>query len=154
MYAQSMRSKTYGKGKYEGVGFPTVKKKSTEAEELRNLFFWVGYCTELGVINLQVSWIPLPLAITEEQLESHLVGVVMAQQYSTKKVKELFADKADAAVMRELNQVNNFETYLPIKAGDLSWEEKKKGLESLIFVTGERNGDIKPRNRKVAEGSK
>jgi len=76
----------------------------------------------------------------------------MAQQYSMKKAKELFGDKADAAVMRELTQINEFETYVPLKASELSWEEKKKALESLIFVTEKRNGDIKA--RKVADGSK
>ena len=58
--------------------------------------------------------------MTESQIEYHLVGVVMAQPYSMNKVKELFGDKADAAVMRELNQVNNFETYVLMKASDLS----------------------------------
>ena len=76
----------------------------------------------------------------------------MTQQYSMKKAKELFGDKADAAVMRELTQISEFETYVPLKASDLSWEEKKKALESLIFVTKKRNGDIKA--RKVADGSK
>ena len=89
--------------------------------------------------------------MTESQIESHLVGVVMSQQYSGKKAKELFGDKADAAVMRELNQINNFETYVPLKASNLLWEEKKKALESLNFVTEKRNRDIKV--RKVADGS-
>ena len=44
----------------------------------------------------------------------------MAQQYSMKKAKELFGDKADAAVMRELTQINEFETYVPLKASELS----------------------------------
>ena len=73
--------------------------------------------------------------MTEEQLESHLVGVVMAQQYSTKKIKEIFGDRVDAAVLRELNQINKFETYVPVKACGMYWEEEKKALESLIFVT-------------------
>ena len=37
-------------------------------------------------------------------------------------------------------------------ASDLSWEENKKALESLLFITEKRNGDIKA--RKVADGSK
>ena len=76
----------------------------------------------------------------------------MAQQYSTKKAKELSRDKADVAVMRELSQINDFGTYVSLKASDLSWEEKEKAFESLIFVTEKRNGDIK--TRKVADGSK
>ena len=90
--------------------------------------------------------------MTESQSESHLVRVVMAQQYITRRAKELFGDRANAVVMRELNQINNFETYVPPKASNLSWEEKKKALKSLIFVTEKRNSDIKA--RKVADGSK
>ena len=76
----------------------------------------------------------------------------MAQHYNTKKAKELFGDRSDAAVMKELNQINDFETYVPIKASDVSWEEKNKALESLIFVTDRKNGNLKA--RKVADGSK
>ena len=76
----------------------------------------------------------------------------MDQQYSIKKVKKLFEDKASVVVVRELNQINDFETYKPIKDGDLSWEKKEKTLESLTFVTEKRNSNIKA--RKVADGSK
>ena len=44
----------------------------------------------------------------------------MAQQYCTKKAKELFGDKVNAAVVRELNQIHYVETYVLIKASDLS----------------------------------
>ena len=60
----------------------------------------------------------LPL-MTEEQLELHLIGVSMAQQSSMKKAKELIGDRTDAAVTRELNKINDFETYVPIKIDDL-----------------------------------
>ena len=149
MYVPSMQGKSYANGKYKGVGFPTVKNISTEGEELRNQFAGAGYCTKCGVINLQMHGTVPPPKMTKSQIESHLVVVVMAQQYSTKKAKDVFGDKTDTAVMRGLNQINDFETYVPLKASGLSWEEKKKALESLIFVTEKRNGDIKA--RKVAD---
>ena len=62
-----------------------------------------------------------PPKMIESQIESHLMEVVMAQQYNMKKATELFGDEADAAVMRELNQINDFETYVPLKASNLSW---------------------------------
>ena len=40
----------------------------------------------------------------------------------------------------------------PSRKSNLSWEEKKQALNSLLFVTEKRNGDIKARN--VAGGSK
>ena len=119
MYVLSMQGKSYAKGKYEGVGLLTVKKRSTEGEELRNQFAGAGYCTKCGVINLQMHGTVPPPKMTKSQIESHLVGVVMAQQYGMKKAKELFGDKADAAVTRELNQINDFKTYAPLKASDL-----------------------------------
>ena len=57
-------------------------------------------------------------------------------------MKELFGDRADAAVTRDLNQINNFETYIPIKTGNLSREEKNKALESILSMTEKRNGNI------------
>ena len=89
----------------------------------------------------------LPPKMTESQIEYHLVGVVMAQQYSINKAKELFGDKADAEGTKELNQMHAFETSVPvqIKANDISREEKKKALKSLIIVTKKINGDTQVR---------
>jgi len=36
MYVPSMQGKSYANNKYDGVGFPTVKKRLIEVEELRN----------------------------------------------------------------------------------------------------------------------
>ena len=74
-----------------GLGwFPTVKKRLSEGEELENQFAGAGYCTKRGVINLNMQGITPPPKMTESQIESHLVGVVMAQQYSMKKAKDTF----------------------------------------------------------------
>ena len=48
--------------------------------------------------------------------------------------------------MRELNQINDFETYVPLKGSDLSLGTKKYASESLIFVTEKRHWDIQDRN--------
>ena len=150
MYVPSHKGKSYAKEQYKGAGFPEVHKRESEEERLRDQFVGAGYCTKRGVINLQAG--TAPKRMNEVELESYMVGVVMAQQYSMKKAKELFGDKSDAAVMKELSQIHDFETYVPLHAKDLSWDEKKKALESLIFITEKRNGDIKA--RKVADGSK
>ena len=65
---------------------------------------------------------------------------------------ELFGKKAYAAVVKELTQIHELEMYEPILASDLSWEENKKALESLLFITEKRNRDIKA--RKLSDGSK
>ena len=44
------------------------------------------------------------------------------------------------------------DTYEPVHKSDLMFEDRKKALASLMFITEKRNGDIKA--RKVADGSK
>ena len=53
--------------------------------------------------------------------------------------------------MKELTQIHELETYEPIMDSDLSWEENKKALESLLFITEKRNGNKEA--KKVADGS-
>ena len=42
--------------------------------------------------------------------------------------------------------------YKPVYKSNRTFEDKKKALASLMFITEKRNGDIKA--RKVADGSK
>ena len=51
--------------------------------------------------------------------------------------------------MKELTQIREPDTYEPIMASDLSREENKKALEPLLFITENRNRDIK--TREVAD---
>ena len=59
----------------------------------------------------------------------------MAEHYSMKKAKELFGDRSDDAIMKELRQIHSFETYDLLRARNLTWEERKEALNSLLFVT-------------------
>ena len=54
--------------------------------------------------------------------------------------------------MKELTQIHELETYEPIMDSDMPWEENKKALESLLFITEKINGDTKA--RKLSDGSK
>ena len=58
----------------------------------------------------------------------------------------------DAAVEKELSQINEMEAYEPLMASDLTWQDKKDALRSLLMITEKRNGNIKA--RQVADGSK
>ena len=55
-------------------------------------------------------------------------------------------------VHKELEQIHKMDTYEPLYKANLSVEDRKKALASLLFITEKRNGDIKA--RKVADGSK
>ena len=76
----------------------------------------------------------------------------MAHQYSMKKGIKLFGEKGEEATLKELKQIHDMDTYTPIAASDLTYEQKRKALSALFFLTEKRNGDIK--GRKVADGSK
>ena len=60
------------------------------------------------------------------EVEEHILGLVMVQQYSIKKGVELFGERAEAATLKELTQLHDMDTYVPLFAGDLTKEEKKK----------------------------
>ena len=81
----------------------------------------------------------------------------MAHMYNLKKGTELFGDKADEAVLKELTEIDDFETYKPVHREDLSREDRKNALESPTKVTEKREdetGDRKIKGRMVADGSK
>ena len=73
--------------------------------------------------------------MTESQTDVHIIGVILFKKYGLKKGMELFGEKSDAAVVKELTQMHELETYEPVLDSDLSWEERKKALESLLFIT-------------------
>ena len=67
---------------------------------------------------------PIYSKMSEEDCDTHVMGVLLAQHYNMKKAKELFGDRSDDAVMRELSQIHAYETYEPQFASSLSWEQK------------------------------
>ena len=53
---------------------------------------------------------PPPIGLTEEQLDDHIMGVILAQHFSLKKGIALFGDKAEQAITAELQAVLNMGT--------------------------------------------
>ena len=95
--------------------------------------------------------------MTEEEYESHIVGIVLAQMSNLRKGIELFGERADDAVLTKLTQVDEFETYQPMHKHELGKEDRKKILESMMKVTEKRadeTGHSKIKGRMVANGSK
>lgn len=71
---------------------------------------------------------------------------------TTSKGVELFGDKVNVAVQKELREFHDLETYKPILESDILLKDKKDALESLLFIVEKRNSNIKA--RKVADSSK
>ena len=111
-----------------------------------------GYSTKRGVINLNLQDNVPPPRMTPEQVDVHLLGIALITQYNIKKGRELFGQKADDAILKELTEIDSFETYQPLHANSLTHEQKKKALEALFFLTEKRDNRIK--GRKCAVGSK
>ena len=51
-----------------------------------------------------------PVGFTEEQLDNHIMGVVMAEHVSLKKGIRLFGDKAEDATTTELRAIHDMGT--------------------------------------------
>ena len=75
----------------------------------------------------------------------HVLGVVLAKQYSISKGIRLFGDRAKEAVSRELERLHDYVTYTPVHAHELTPDEKRQALASLIFLTEKQCGKIKSR---------
>ena len=56
-----------------------------------------------GVINVQFdNDAPPPPKMTEAHTDTHILGCILVQQYGLKKGIEMFGEKADTAVVKEL----------------------------------------------------
>ena len=132
-------------------------KKFNKGTALINVHAGAGYQAKKnlnevqGVVNLNLGEEPLP-PLTEAQVESHIMGVVLAQQYTLKKGLEKFGDRAAEATTKELKQIHDIGTYQPLDAIKLTKKERMEALSSLLFITEKKDGRIK--SRKCAIGSK
>ena len=72
-------------------------------------------------------------------------------QYTLDAGLRKFGDEGETAVTKELCQFNTYNVFEPLEANNLSDEEKKGALSSLIFLKEKRNGRVKARS--CANGS-
>ena len=125
---------------------------------IRDMYQGVGYNTKKGFINIEVGQGARPLRqMNDEECKAHVVGLILAQMYSPRKSTELFGEKAEQATMTELSQIDGFETYRPLLKHDLSKQDRRDALESMIKVTKKRadeEGHHKIKSWMIADGSK
>ena len=74
-----------------------------------------------------------------------------AQRYTLKKSTMKFGNRARQAARSELLQLSKRKVFTPIHREDITKEEMKKSMESLMFLTEKRNGTVKA--RACANGS-
>ena len=68
--------------------------------------------------------------MNEEEIDVHIMGVVLLHQYNMKKVIDLFGNRADEVVMKGLHQIHEMNTYEPMDTSKLTCEERKVALDS------------------------
>ena len=63
--------------------------------------------------------------------------------YSLQKGIKKFGEQGRQAALNEMRQLHERECFKPIDIGSLSQIERKRALESLIFLTEKKDGQIK-----------
>ena len=90
--------------------------------------------------------IPPHVGLTEEQVDEHILGLVIASYFPLKKGIELFGERAQKATTKELQATNNMSTHKLQDAPKLSKQEKPQATESLLFIEEKRMGKWKVEN--------
>ena len=92
-----------------------------------------------------------PPVMSEEGIEAHSMVVVLVDNFNMKKGIDIFGNRAETPVMKELQKIHDMNTYEPMDASMLTYQDRKYDLDSLLFIAKKRNGDTNA--RKVAVGS-
>ena len=70
---------------------------------------------------------------------------VMLTQMNVREGIKRFGEKGNEALLKELNQLHQWETLLPVSREDMSYDEQKKALRYLMFLKEKHDGSIKAR---------
>ena len=85
------------------------------------------------------------LETSQEDINSHLVGVAMLQQFSLKAGLRYFGKKDEEAVTSDLTQMHDMETYVPTNPESITPQQKADALNLLIFLTEKQDGCVRSR---------
>ena len=88
----------------------------------------------------------------QDQVE-HILGVAMAQVYSLKKGLKEFGQDGKNAVQSELQQHHDMDTYFPINPNELTRQQKREALESLMNLVKSETDELK-HNVQLMEANK
>jgi hypothetical protein len=72
-------------------------------------------------------------------------GAAFAQQYILQKGMKKFGERGKQAASDELDQLHKRNCFNPVDVSTMTSSEKKKAMESLLFLTEKRDGRIKAR---------
>ena len=82
-----------------------------------------------GVINVNFAKNAETLPImSEEEIEAHIMEVMLIDHFNIEKGISIFGEKAETAVMEELQKIHDMNTYKPMIPSMLIYQEIKKRL--------------------------
>ncbi len=77
--------------------------------------------------------------VLKEAIDAHVLGVIMAQQFSLHTGLKKFGDE------KELTHLHDMGTYIHMTPDDSAKDHKRQALRSSIFISENQYGDIKSR---------
>ena len=131
---------------------PQGPRRSTRDRQARSVFVptMTGQ-THYEINNLATQGKPTT-TLEYSTEETKVLAMIFAQVYSLNAGLKKFGAKGKAAAYVEMKQLHDRTCWKPVHIKDLTPAQRKKAMESLIFLTEKRDGRIKART--CANGSK
>ena len=112
-----------------GTSYPDINKL------LKGCNAGYRYKAKQGLINLNLSDnAETPQCMSEEEIKTHIMGVVLINHFNTKKGINIFGDRSETAVMKELQKIHDMNTYKQMDVYTMTYQERKDALRLLLFV--------------------
>jgi len=83
-------------------------------------------------------------AYTDDEVEDYMIHVIMTQ-FLLKAGMKKFKECGKLAAMKELKQLHDMETFVPVDGNALTAKQRRMALASLMFLKEKRSGEIKGR---------
>ena len=107
----------------------------------------IEYDSEMGIVLAMII-----CTLNERQVNRKVkVGVQNVVTHTLNQAMKKWGEKASDAALKEMKQLLDRKCFVPIHADSLSEEERKRVMQSLLFLVEKRDGTIKARH--CANGS-
>ena len=124
--------------KYSNAQYVRVEKKHMILHQTkRNDDRYIEYNEDIAIVAART--------IESLNYEVSQKGAAFSQQYILKKGLKKFGDNGKKAATEELDQLHKRNCFEPIDVATMTASEKKKTMESLLFLTQKRDGRVKGR---------
>ena len=122
-YVPSRNNKSYPKGGHKGVNMAKIEIIGTSYPNENNLpqgsKVGSGYMAKKGLINVNFAEnSETPTGMSLDEIEAHIMGVVLIEHFNMKKGIDIFEDRAKT--MKDLQKIHDMNTYKTMYAYTLA----------------------------------